>query len=127
MIKSIFILSTLSLIQLASAAMGNSRDVSTYANIEEVFATHVDMDFLVDFDRQVLDGNVVITFKTAIENVTSVFLDAEGLYITRVEYMTMDEPSTWRTVNYFMTRPNGNLGDAVEVLMPAMLPANETF
>lgn len=127
MIKSIFILSTLSLIHLASAAMGNSRDVSTYANIEEVYATHVDMDFLVDFDRQVLDGNVVITFKTAIENVASVFLDAEGLYITRVEYMTMDEPSTWRTVNYFMTRPNGNLGDAVEVLMPAMLPANETF
>ena len=90
MIKLLFVLSALSIFSVAQAAMGNSRDVSTYANIEEVYATHVDMDFLVDFDRQVLDGYVVINFTTAVENVQSVFLDAEGLYITNVQYKGSD-------------------------------------
>jgi len=81
MFKSLYLISALALLKIANAIMGNSIDVSTYANIEEVYATNIDLDILVDFDRKVLDGNVEITFMQAEANVTSVFLDAEGLYV----------------------------------------------
>lgn len=115
MLKSLYLLSTLALVKIASAAMGNSRDVSTYANIDEVHATHMDLDFLVDFDRKVLDGIVTITFNQTLENAKSVFLDAEGLYIMNIEYGFSND---WRPCNYYITRPNSNLGNAVEVLIP---------
>lgn len=112
------------MLKVANAAMGNSVDVSTYANIEEVYATHIDLDILVDFDRQVLEGTSTITFTQVAANASSVWLDAEGLYITNIEY---GFGTDFRGANYYITRPNGNLGDAVEVLIPTKNPAGSEF
>ena len=115
---------SIALLGTANGAMGNSRDTSTYANIDEVYAKHLDMDFNVDFDSQTLKGSVIITFNTTVDNVKTVYLDAEGMYGTNVEYGL---GNNFHPVAFFMTRPNNNLGDAIEVDIPYNNPAGTTF
>ena len=124
MLKSLYLLSALTVIKVACNSMGNSRDGSTYANIGEVYATNIDLDIQVNFTRKVLDGNVEITFNQVQENATSVWLDSEGMYIYNVEY---GFGTHWRPANYFITRPNDNLGNAIEVLIPTMNPTGTEF
>ena len=124
MFKSLYLISALALVNMATAKMGTVRDVSTYANIDEVNAMHMDLDILVDFERQVLDGNIMITFNQTVDNATSVFLDAEGMYVTNVEY---GFGSSFEPATFFITRPNDNLGNAIEVVIPTMNPAGTTF
>ena len=124
MLNLLLLLSTVTFLGTASGAMGNSRDTSTYANIDEVYATHMDLDFAVDFDNQLLKGHVIITFNTSAENVKSVWLDAEGMYVTNVEYGL---GNNFHPVAFFMTRPNNNLGNAVEVELPQINPVGTTF
>jgi aminopeptidase N len=73
-----------------AGGIGNSRDVSTYANIDEVYTTHLALDFAVDFDRSVFDGYVELTMNTTKDGVTSVWLDAEGLDVLQVDYVGMN-------------------------------------
>jgi leukotriene-A4 hydrolase len=51
-------------------------------------------------------------------------LDSEGMYITNVEY---GFGTGWRPATFFITRPNSNLGNAVEVVIPTKNPAGTTF
>jgi aminopeptidase N len=60
-------------------AIGNSKDSSTYSNIDEVITNHINLDFAVDFNTSTFDGQVILTMETIAENVTSVFLDSEGM------------------------------------------------
>ena len=40
----------LSSLLLVTSAIGNSKDVSTYANIDDVVTEHINLDFGVDFE-----------------------------------------------------------------------------
>lgn len=46
------------------------------------------------------------------------------MYITNVEY---GFGTLWTPATYFITRPNNNLGNAVEVVIPTKNPALTTF
>ena len=75
------------------SAIGNSRDSSSYANIDEVEPIHLAMDFAVDFKREVFDGSVTHTLRAIVDGVTNVFFDSEGIDIAKVEYL--DSESVW--------------------------------
>ena len=106
---------TISIVQ----AIGNSKDPSTYANIDDVYATHIDFDFAVDFDRQVFDGKVTHQMTIVNPNTSSAFFDAEGLTVSNAEFITVHGGcQIWQDVDFNQTRPNDNLGDAVEVKLP---------
>lgn len=70
-------------------AIGNSIDVSSYANIDEVQANHLELDFSVNFDLKQFDGKATHTMQIMKENVTSVFFDAEGMTVSRAEFITV--------------------------------------
>ena len=40
---------------------GNKKDVSTYANIDDVVTQHLDLDFAVNFDGRFFEGSVTHT------------------------------------------------------------------
>ena len=112
----------------AASCIGNSRDSSTYANIDEVVTEHINLDFEVDFNTKTFDGNVILTMNTVADNVGSVFLDAAGLDVHKVDFQVKHEGcSIWTTVNYTVTTPNVNLGQAVEVHLPNPQAFNTTF
>jgi aminopeptidase N len=104
---------------VAQATIGNARDPSTYGNIDEAYSTHIDLDFAVDFDREVFEGQVVHTMKMVEPHVTSVFFDAEGLNVSKAEFILNHGGSgEYQTVEFTVTRPNDKLGDAIEVTLP---------
>jgi len=87
MIKTLLVLASLFASIHAGDLPGNSRDSSTYANIETVYTTHTDLDFEVDFDKKVLDGHVVHTMHIEGKEVSSVFYDAVGLVVSNAEFI----------------------------------------
>ena len=110
------------LVQLVST-IGNSLDVSTYANIEEVKAEHIELDFAVDFTRQVFTGKVIHTMALLKDEVKSVYFDSQGIVVSKAEFITVhDGCQIWQDVVFNVTRPNDNLGDAIEVHLPYPLP-----
>jgi len=99
--------------------IGTSRDASTYANIDEARTTHAHFELGVDFENQAFEGFVEHHMTALAENVTSVFFDAEGMDISRVEYIWAHGVClSWLEVDFMVTRPNDKLGDAVEVFLP---------
>jgi leukotriene-A4 hydrolase len=66
---------------------------------------------------------------TVADGVKSVFLDSAGLDVHKVDYQHKHEGcSIWTTVNFTVTTPNKNLGNAIEVLLPSAQPnASEFF
>lgn len=61
-------------------------DLSTQANIDQVKTTHVHLNWNVDFESQVLFGNVVLDLVTLVDNVNKVVLDTSYLDIKSVSY-----------------------------------------
>lgn len=57
------------------------------------------------------------------EKLKSVFFDSQGIKVERAEFITVHGGcQIWQDVNFDVTRPNDNLGDAVEVHLPYDLP-----
>ena len=67
-----------------SQSIGNSKDPSSYANIDEVITEHISMDFEVDFVSSTFNGSVMLNMKTIVAGVESVFLDSAGLDVHEV-------------------------------------------
>ena len=105
---------------VANAAMNNTIDTSTYANIEQVHSTHLELNFEVDFAREVFEGSVTHWMNISDAAVTSVFFDAAGLTVSKTQFMLMAENQTWMDATFAMTTPNANLGDAIEVTIPTI-------
>ena len=111
-----------------SQSIGNSKDSSSYANIDEVITEHIALDFEVDFDNKNFDGNVVLSMLTVADGVNSVFLDSAGLDVHKVDYQHKHEGcSIWTTVHFNVTKPNQYLGNAIEVFLPSAQPKNSEF
>lgn len=47
----------------------------------------MDLDFEVDFDKQILDGHVVHTMHIKEKEVSSVWFDAVGLVVSNAEFI----------------------------------------
>lgn len=59
-------------------------DLSSQANIEQVKTAHLHLNWNVDFDTQILHGNVVLDMITLVDNVNKVILDTSYLEIKSV-------------------------------------------
>ena len=127
-VKYILTLLSLSCLLASTGAMYNSKDPSTYANIDQVVTDHIKLDFTVDFDAKVFDGHVILSMRTVDSGVRSVFLDSVGMEIARVEYQSRHRGrGVWSTVDYNITTPNPNLGNALEVHLPRSLEVGSEF
>jgi aminopeptidase N len=94
MINKIFAIAALLITE--SQSIGNSRDSSSYANIDEVITEHISLNFAVDFDTKTFDGHVTLNMKTIADQVESVFLDSAGLDVHEVQYKRIhDGQSSW--------------------------------
>lgn len=60
-------------------------DLSTQANIDQVKTTHLHLNWNVDFEAQVLNGNVVLDLVTLVDNVNKIVLDTSYLDIKSIQ------------------------------------------
>lgn len=70
-------------------AMATQVDPSSYANLDEVLTTHIDLDLEVDFLKKSLSGSVELHMR-ALKRVSRVDLDYLGLVITSVERVAVE-------------------------------------
>ena len=107
---------------------GNSKDVSTYANIDDVTTQHLDLDFAVNFPGRYFIGSVTHTMLTHKDGLLSVWLDKVGIDIHKVWYK--HENSTcdnWISINFDSASPIPPIGDALQIYLPEIVNKNETF
>lgn len=66
------------LTQAKSNQFNNSMDPSTYANIDDIRTTHLNLDIFVDFDNKSFIGNVTHDM-TCIKNTSNAVFDYQGI------------------------------------------------
>lgn len=107
------------LIGLASAAgqWGNSRDSSTYSNIDQVNTKHVHLDLSVDWDNKRLFGMATHKMMANMDDLTEVFFDIEGIDIQST-YFRVNDSQSWQSVTWTKDRPHP-FGDYLQLTIPA--------
>ncbi len=70
-------------LRAGSIPIPNSRDNSSYGNIDTIVTTHFDLNLTVNFTTQSISGNNTLTLK-AVTQASQVVLDYQGLSIVQV-------------------------------------------
>jgi aminopeptidase N len=69
-------------------AVDRSRDHFSHANTSQFLTRHLELDLVVDFDRQVLGGFVIHHMECLDPDAEEIVLDSRGLHIDRVQLAT---------------------------------------
>ncbi|KAI8890225.1 leukotriene A-4 hydrol [Backusella circina FSU 941] len=88
-------------------------DLSTQANIDQIKTNHVHLNWNVDFERQIIWGNVVLDLVSLVDNVDKVILDTSYLDIKSVS-LNGDE------LKYEVAERYASLGAALNISVPAI-------
>jgi aminopeptidase N len=67
-------------------ALRNTKDNSTYGNINVVHTEHMWLNFAVDFDASTFDGEVIHRMKVLVDGTKTVFMDKVGMDIHGVQF-----------------------------------------
>jgi len=101
----------------ARPAADTGHDTHSFARPYEARVTHMNIDWTVDFDRQVLDGTVELDLqRMQTELAGELVLDSRALNIRTVEARVDDD---WRETSWSYGKADEHLGRAVIIQLPA--------
>ncbi|GAA5813641.1 hypothetical protein MFLAVUS_007125 [Mucor flavus] len=95
-------------------------DLSTQANIDQVKTTHLHLNWNVDFEAQVLNGNVVLDLVTLVDNVNKIVLDTSYLDIKSIQ-LGQDQ------LKYQLADRYASLGSALSIEVPTVEKSGTKF
>ncbi|MCQ2820062.1 MAG: M1 family aminopeptidase/hydrolase [archaeon] len=103
--------SKLFLLFLLLGSVINSKDISTLSNYEDVKITHLDAQLGIDFDNNIITGELLYTFK-AINSGDIIILDSYTLDIKEIK-----DQSTYNSLNFTIEEVPGKefLGTALKI------------
>ncbi|XP_027205009.2 leukotriene A-4 hydrolase isoform X2 [Dermatophagoides pteronyssinus] len=90
----------------------NSLDPNSFARADEAKVEHLHLNLTIDFENQILDGNVVLTVRKIVTNVQYLFLDTVDLTIFGV-YQLID--GVKQTIPFKFYPPVPEFGSKFEI------------
>ncbi len=91
-------------------------DAYTYANYDEVKATHIYLDLDVNFSKKSLIGFAELSLDWHNKDVQSLILDTRDLVIHKI--MAQNSQGTWVKVNYHLAERDDVLGSKLSINLP---------
>ncbi|RIB19601.1 leukotriene A4 hydrolase [Gigaspora rosea] len=95
-------------------------DPNTFSNINEVKTTHLDLNFIVDFERKILDAVVTLKLVTLVDNVNEIILDTRYLNIKSVSCCGAQ-------LKHNLADLNESFGSALHIQLNDKLSVNTEF
>jgi leukotriene-A4 hydrolase len=114
---------------MTTGMWGSSQDPSSYANVDAFAPSHISFDFAVDFEQSATIGTIThtLTVLPGGIDVDVVYFDVwDAVQVDAAEYaMSMDGP--FEALEFEITTPNPNIGNALAVMLPMPLEEGSVF
>jgi leukotriene-A4 hydrolase len=104
-------------------------DASSFANFDVVKVLNYHLDLVADFDTSVMSGSVTYNLKTVVANAGIAVFDIRDIDVKSAKIVTgaKDVAGVVTATEWWITRKEAKLGQALVVRLPAGLPAETTI
>ena len=105
---------------------GSTQDPSSYGNVDQFKPLHMELDYAINFDDKTTFGTITHTL-TVLESVMDVYFDVwDAVEVSKAEFMGPNSTS-FVEVEFNITTPNPNIGNALGVALPVELDVGDMF
>lgn len=91
-------------------------DGHSYANMDQVSATHLNLDLLVDFDNKILKGTAEYNLAYHDKKARTLILDTRDLTIHKIE--TASGKQGWKRTSFMLSARDAALGSKLRIDLP---------
>ena len=99
---------------MCSQAMANAIDQNSYANLDDVVTTHLNLDLDVDFADKQLEGFVEHTLQWNNSKSRTLVLDTRDLDIDKVMYK--DQSGNWKKATFDLAKRDDVKGSKLTIV-----------
>jgi len=111
---------SLAMAGMCSQAMANAIYQNSYANLNDVITTHLNLDLDVDFADKQLEGFVEHTLEWQNNNSKTLVLDTRDLDIDKVMYQTQN--GTWHKAKFSLATRDDVKGSKLTITFKSQAP-----
>ena len=109
--------------EFSSLIKQNAHDVSSLSNFDKVRQTDYEVDLFINFEKQILEGTVIISFDIIDSNEKTIVIDTKKLHIETVSCLETNKELSFKIHKDHKSKDS--LGTPLEILLPTDLNGNK--
>jgi hypothetical protein len=112
--------------QAVAGTYGSTQDPSSYGNVDQFKPSHMELDYAINFGDKTTFGTITHTL-TVLESVMDVYFDVWDAVEVSLSEFKGPNSTDFEEVEFNITTPNPNIGNALAVTLPVELDIGEMF